>query len=283
MENNINLLPTAEDIKFYNQHGYYISNKIFTDEEIEAALQGMEAIYAGKLDRPSKGPFNKYNPNWEFGEGLRKTDYASFYSSGLRALTRKPILGQIASLLSGSAEIRLWHDQLLYKPSQKNSPPANVGWHTDRMYWKTCTSEDMLTAWIPFHNADEEIGTITMIDGSNNWPDNTGELNFFSSDMHSLESKFNTGGSQVKKVPMLLKKGQVSFHNCMTIHGSGPNLTDQPRKSIAVHLQDEKNQYQEHFQDGEKADHLNCQFCREVDGQPDFSDPEVCPVLYREI
>jgi ectoine hydroxylase-related dioxygenase (phytanoyl-CoA dioxygenase family) len=151
------------------------------------------------------------------------------------------------------------------------------------MYWKVCSSEQMITAWIPFHDADEQIGTITMIDGSNLWPDNTGELNFFSSDLDGLEKKFNTDGEPVKKVPMLLKKGQVSFHNCLTIHGSGPNLTDQPRRSIAVHLQDAKNLYQEYvFKNGEKAWHTNCDFARKINGIPDFTDPDVCPVLYRE-
>ena len=42
-------------------------------------------------------------------------------------------------------------------------------WHIDKHYWQTCTSEKMLTAFIPFHDCGEEMGTITMVDGSNNW------------------------------------------------------------------------------------------------------------------
>ena len=58
---------------------------------------------------------------------------------------------------------------LLYKPVEPpNGKPANVGWHTDRGYWKTCTSANMLTAWIPFHDCDERMGTITMIEGELN-------------------------------------------------------------------------------------------------------------------
>jgi ectoine hydroxylase-related dioxygenase (phytanoyl-CoA dioxygenase family) len=103
----------------------------------------------------------------------------------------------------------------------------------------------MVTAWIPFHDCTAEMGTITMIDGSLHWPDNTEKLNFFSSDLEGLEREFDSGGRSVVKVPVDLEKGQVSFHHCLTIHGSGPNRGTAPRRSIAVHLQDEANRWQE--------------------------------------
>jgi ectoine hydroxylase-related dioxygenase (phytanoyl-CoA dioxygenase family) len=108
----------------------------------------------------------------------------------LAHIGRNPILGAIASRLTNSPEIRLWHDQLLLKPPDKADVKSNVGWHTDRGYWKPCSSALMVTAWIPFHNCDEEMGTITMIDGSHRWPDNTRKLNFFSNDLEGLEREF---------------------------------------------------------------------------------------------
>jgi ectoine hydroxylase-related dioxygenase (phytanoyl-CoA dioxygenase family) len=81
---------------------------------------------------------------------------------------------------------------------------------------------------------------------------------------------------------MTFRKGQVSFHNCRTIHGSGPNLRGDPRRAIAVHLQDEANRYREYFrEDGQLARHNNNTLCRRVDGRPDYTDPTICPVLYR--
>jgi len=48
--------------------------------------------------------------------------------------------------------------------------PSNiVPWHFDAHYWASCTSQNMLTAFIPFHDCDEEMGTITMVDGSHEW------------------------------------------------------------------------------------------------------------------
>lgn len=278
---DVALLPTDADVAFYREHGYYMTKKIYTDEEIEAAVRGSERYYAGERDMPP--PYDRaVAAGWtpEKGDVLRKNDYASLQNRELTTLTRKPILGAIAARLCG-APVRLWHDQLLYKPVSTPDAVANVGWHTDRGYWKTCASDNMLTAWIPFHDCFEEQGTITMVDGSLHWPDNTEGLDFFSNDLEGLEKNFVTGGRQVHKAPMNLPKGHVSIHHCLTIHGSGPNHGAAPRRSIAVHLQDEANRYRVfHTATGRLASHYNDRLVRAVDGHPDYTDPVVCPQLW---
>jgi hypothetical protein len=276
------LLPTPEDVAFYQEHGWYLSKRIFSDEEIDAAVRGSERFYSG--DRNDfKHPKQADLPEgWvpEHGDVLRKNDYSSLMNRDLAAIVNKPLLGAIASRLAGEP-IRLWHDQLLYKPPLKGQTSANVGWHTDRQYWRCCSSENMLTAWVPFHDSFEEQGTITMIDGSRLWPDNTLDLDFWNADLDALQERFKTGGAEVRRVPMNLPKGHVSFHNCRTIHGSGPNLSDAPRRSIAVHLQDGPNRHHDFtYRSGNHAGHTNDRLCRQVDGEPDYTDPSICPQLW---
>jgi ectoine hydroxylase-related dioxygenase (phytanoyl-CoA dioxygenase family) len=129
------------------------------------------------------------------------------------------------------------------------------------------------------------MGTITMIGGSLHWPDNTNKLDFFSNDLDGLEIEFVTGGRRVLKVPLNLQKGQVSFHHSLMIHGSGPNRSDAPRRSIAVHLQGQgKDSHWQEFRmkQGHLATHASDNLVRQVDGHPDYSDPDFCPVLWRE-
>ena len=84
-------------------------------------------------------------------------------------------------------------------------------------------------------------------------------------------------------MPANLQKGQVSFHHCLTIHGSFPNRGTLPRRSIAVHLQDEANRYRDYRRaDGTLTQHGNDVLCRKVDGKPDYTDPIICPVLFRQ-
>ena len=275
------LLPTDDEVRAYRERGWYLSGKIFSDDEIDAAREGSERYYALDLDDPGLPALETRRPQAPPGPGLRKADYASFFNRGLGALVHHPLLAAVAARLAGTPEIRLWHDQLLYKPTDDPAKKANVGWHTDRGYWKTCSSTNLLTAWVPFHDCDEAMGTITMIDGSLHWPDNTEGLNFFSSDLEGLEQNFRTGGQPVVKIPVDMKKGQVSFHHCLTIHGSGPNRRPDPRRSIAIHLQDGANRWQEyHYPDGRLATHDNDLLVRRADGHPDYTDPDVCPTLY---
>ena len=276
------LMPSDDDVKFYREHGFYLSKKIYSDEQIEMALRGADRYYKGERDQLVKAQ-DRFVIGWmpEQGDVLRKNDYSSFQNRELFQFVRNPLVGAIAARLSGSPTIRLWHDQLLWKPIDQPDKKANVGWHTDRGYWKTCTSTNLITAWVPFHDCDEAMGTITMIDGSHKWPDNTEKLDFFSSDLEGLEKNFNTGGNPIIKTPANLKKGCVSFHHCLTIHGSGPNRSTRPRRSIAIHMQDETNRWQEYRRrDGSLAMHWNDRLCRKVDGKPDYTDPNVCPVLW---
>ena len=202
----------------------------------------------------------------------------------LAALRTKPILGAIAAALCGE-DVRLWHDQLLYKPPHDPKHPTNVGWHTDHGYWRTCSSDNMLTAWIPFTEMTKEIGSIQFVDESLHWPGND-HLNFFSSDLDRLEQQFETGGAPVVKVTPTLARGQVTFHDCRTIHGSGPNLTRQPRRSLAVHLQPASNHHVERYDDhGRLHRHGNDDLTADVNGRPNYADPSYCPLLarYRDI
>jgi hypothetical protein len=278
----MSLLPTDQDVALYQEKGYYLSPVILNDEQIDAAIAGSERFYAGNVTDPGIEALARYRPTGMVPEGLRKNDYASFFCPELAALTRQPILGAIAARLTSAPSIRLWHDQLLYKPTDSPEKPARVGWHTDRQYWLCCSSDAMLTAWIPFHDCDEAMGSIAFVEGSQRWTEQSKGLNFFSHDLEAIEEGFASGGQPVVKNTVTFRKGQVSFHNCRTIHGSGPNRRSEPRRAIAVHLQDEANRYREYLRDdGQLARHNNNTLCRHVNGAPDYTDPTICPTLYR--
>ena len=69
----------------------------------------------------------------------------------------------------------MFQSTLIYKPPIAGEPTNIVPWHFDRHYWSTSTSDRMLTAFIPFHDCGEEMGTITMIDGSHRWREIAGD------------------------------------------------------------------------------------------------------------
>jgi hypothetical protein len=277
------LLPSDAEVAAYRERGYYLSPVILSDAEIDAAVAGSERFYAGEVVDPGIPALERYRPTGAVKEGLRKNDYSSLFRPELAALARHPLIGATAARLAGTPSIRLWHDQLLYKPTDRPDLPARVGWHTDRQYWLCCSSDAMLTAWIPFHDCDEAQGSIAFVDGSHRWTEQSRGLNFFGQDLDAIEEGFAPGDRPVTKSVMTFRKGQVSFHNCRTIHGSGPNRRSEPRRAIAVHLQDDANRYRAFTREnGELARHANNNLCRQIDGAPDYTDPAICPTLYRE-
>ena len=274
------LLPTEEDVVFYETHGWYISPKIIPDEAIDLAIAGTERFYRGERD--GKLPVDTGYSNWtpEEGDIIRNNEFVSWQNKELRELALLPIIGAIAARLARTHEIRLLDDQLVYKPprSGKNS----VGWHSDRAYWGTCTSDKMLTAWIPFHDCDEARGPLVVLDKSHLWGNLDDMRHFNDEDLGSWENRFATEGKEVNKVAMTLQKGQLSFHHCWTIHGSYPNTSPYPRQALAVHLQDGDNRYRPYFSKQGKEVHIfDEQLCRTLpNGDPDFSDPNAFPVLW---
>ncbi|AWS45076.1 phytanoyl-CoA dioxygenase family protein [Streptosporangium sp. 'caverna'] len=269
------LLPTGEDVEFYRAHGYWTSGPIVPADVLDAAEAGMARLYAGDTDRPPPGGRSLGGWRPEDGEVLRKNDHASLVVDELAALVRYPVIAACAARLSGAGEIRLWHDQLLYKPPESALPEAggvNVGWHTDRQYWRSCVSTEMLTAWVPFHDVGEAAGGIAFVDASHLWQDDVA-LDFFDSDLSALDRL--RGSRRVEVVVPEIPRGAVSFHHCRTVHGSGPNLSGRPRRSLAVHLQPGDNRPSLRARHG-----LDDLVRRDPEGRPDYADPAVCPRLW---
>ena len=107
---------------------------------------------------------------------------------------------------------------------------------------------------------------------------------FTETDMEQLEKKIKSGSTPMEKIPMLLKRGQVSFHHAKTIHGSLTNNSDNLRIALAVHLQPGHNRHKPTTDaKGKPVLHINDVLCRRDDGgDPDYSDPDICPLLWSE-
>jgi hypothetical protein len=285
------LLPSDEDVQWYAEHGWYLTKKLFTDDEIDAVVEETERFYQGDKDRglPLRPPHLAY---WTQADGpvQRHNDYIMYESDIIGSILRKPLLGAVAARLAEADEIRVWQSTLIYKPPRPDEPTNHVPWHMDRHYWQICSSERMLTAFIPFHDCDEEMGTITMVDGSHLWSEVPGDdstRHFAHRDKSELEELLTENAhynnAEVHKIPMIIPKGHLSFHHCKTYHGSGSNLSDRPRRAVSLHMQDGANVYRPYQRpNGDPVVYNHDVLVRRTeDGFPDYSDPQFCPVLWR--
>jgi hypothetical protein len=286
------LLPTDAEVQAYRERGWFLTKKLLTDAEVDELVAASERFYAGERDRvlPSRPAKLAY---WEPSRGdvQRHNDYIHYESAAIARILRKPLIGAVAARLAETSEIRIWQSTLIYKPPIADEPSNVVPWHFDRHYWQSCTSERMLTAFIPFHDCDEEMGTITYVDGSHLWKEignnDTTSRHFAERDRSELEQMLAENAAyndaEVSKIPMIIPKGHMSFHHCRTYHGSPGNRSDRPRRAVSFHLQDGENEYRRYLlNDGTPVVYNHDSLVRRTaDGRPDYADPEFCPVLWR--
>jgi len=172
-----------------------------------------------------------------------------------------------AQLLDGS--VRFWHDQIFYKPGPDEK--SVIGWHVDGDYWFTCTSQQMLTAWIPLVDCPPELGPLVVADGSHKWSHKLDRsLYAFHRGNDGLAAAVQDLGYEFKPVTMNMKRGEFSFHHCRAIHGSHPNRGSRPRIAAAVHLQDERNSYRASIAPNGRKEQYNDMICRRTaSGEPE--------------
>lgn len=278
-------LPTEEDVQSYEALGYFVAPECLSHELLDRVRVAMGEHQAGHRDRFLKTNDARFS-DWSTSDGetvVRNNEFCSLQNDTVRELVMNPVIGAIAARLARSPAVRLFDDQLVYKPpSDSSAKDTVVGWHTDGSYWSTCTSDRMLTAWIPLHDTSVENGTLHVVAGSHLWPESDHVRGFNDPDLESLTDRI---GRQVSKDlihPILLKKGQFSFHHMRTLHGSTPNMADFPRCAVALHMQDDSNCYQQfRTTDGTKIEIPHDRLCRVgADGNPDYRDPAVFPQIW---
>lgn len=283
-DEQLHLLPTDEDVAHYRERGWYVSPKILDDEVIDEAVRGAAQHWAGHRDWPL--PITEGFTDWRPGdpEAMRIGEIVVLQNRAIRQLAAQPVISAIAARLAGASEIRLWESELIQKPPQTVVSDAAIGWHTDRAYWLTCTSERMLTAWIPLHDCPAELGPLMVVEGSHRWQLDHDRLRKFKNvDLEAMERRLAEERGEVRKVSMALEKGQVSFHNSLLLHGSDVNRGDRPRLCLALHLQDGENRYRRYYNEaGELWKVVADRLCATgPDGEPDYTDPAVCPTFWR--
>ncbi|MFE6925383.1 phytanoyl-CoA dioxygenase family protein [Nocardia sp. NPDC057663] len=283
------LLPSDDDVDFYQQHGWFITPRLFTDEAVDDALTALEAHHRRERDYALPGAIDELY-DWAPGavHQIRFNDYVALTNRRLRDFMLQPVVAAVAARLAQTSQIRLWQSSIVYKQPQTPGGDTTIGWHAERAYLRTCTSTNMLTAWIALQDCDESMGPVVMIDGSHRWPD-TEDIRairfgrtFFGADPAVLQDRLERTGMPLRPVPMLLRKGEVSFHHCLTLHGSGPNLSGRARVGATVDMQDRLNRYEPVYdQAGELLTTANDRMCRKLpNGDFDYSDPVICPVLW---
>ncbi len=226
-------LLSDEQVSFFHENGYLAGVKMLDERQIE--ILRSEVTELGDSNHPGHELFYEYHSN-------ESTDPSTilFHALGAWRITKglhdvlwNPRFLVAASQLLGNQPVRFWHDQLFYKPAKKGGV---VAWHQDYSYWTRTKPIAHLTCWCGLDDSTKENGCLQYIAGSHRWgllpkPVIAGELQGIR-DFLNEEQKDQFDHPRYAEV----KAGEAIFHHSLTLHGSGENKSDKPRRAFVINV-----------------------------------------------
>jgi ectoine hydroxylase-related dioxygenase (phytanoyl-CoA dioxygenase family) len=267
------------------RHGWVLVRNVLGQDLVARLRNHAEDLYSGRVVLPQSLPLPSYL-SWDLSradEKLRTNEYVVQLDDAFTSLLTGPV-GPIAARLARTEHVRLWVSSLITKmpAAGRDATLTHVGWHADIAYWPTCSSARMLTAWIPLTACGADDGALQFVDGSHRWDgsyaDQLRSLRSFRKPQAIDTDDLANHGLAVRIETPRYRPGDLSFHHCRLLHGSGANVGSSARIALSLHLQDKDNAYTHaatsHFNDGLAR--------KRADGCPDYADPKWFPVLRRD-
>jgi ectoine hydroxylase-related dioxygenase (phytanoyl-CoA dioxygenase family) len=228
---------TEQQIAQFKAKGFVNGGNALTEEEVEV-LRGEvmrvieerdrtdipQPVLVRNLSRDENAPVWQIVNIWQASEPFRRLIY-------------NPKITKALAQLTNATELRIWHDQIQYKPAAIGG--VNM-WHQDAPYWPILAPMTEVSAWVALDDADADNGCMSMVPGSHLWGNTIDFLHTLKS-YEDMPSQFN--GHEIKIELCPVKKGDVHFHHALTWHGSHANRSGRPRRAIALHCMTQETRY----------------------------------------
>lgn len=222
---------SQEQINFYQTNGFVVIDDFLSQDELE---EWREAVTEAVTERKGiKMPGKDIQTGMDDGINEDAEYFSKVFDQLLnlwqtndkvKKIMLDERIGKMAAQLSGADGIRIWHDQALIK-----RPWANpTSWHLDTPFW-SFSDKRALSIWVALDDATLENGCLYFIPGS--FKETSFENKGIGKNMDAIFEVY----PQFQNTPSFaanMKAGSCSFHNGLTIHGAGANMTNGFRRAM---------------------------------------------------
>lgn len=225
------MMLSAAQIDEFHERGYLQVGRIMSDEQADILRERLFEVMA---DRSERAPESKRNMAGDPTKVLIQIVNIWEADDLFRAHLYNPTMCEMVADAIGTDTLRVWHDQVQYKPPLVGGP---TDWHQDHPYWPIIQPADLVSAWVALDDVDVENGCMWMVPGSHKWGAHKGGTIGTNKDDFAPMPDLSQlpAGVDITPVPMPVKKGHCGLHHCLTWHGSPPNRSERGRPGIAVH------------------------------------------------
>jgi 2-oxoglutarate-dependent dioxygenase len=217
--------PSNEQIAQFQRDGFIQAGVVLSPEELSELRAAYDRIFAATEKPSSYRNLGEKEGGLSEGAVLQIIDMHKLDDAFQRLLFKPAILDLVEGYM-GTPNIRLYHDQALYKPALHGD---EVPWHQDNGYWKL-EPPNALSLWIALDDADELNGCMRFVPGSHM----AGEVGHQRAGQYIAQLKADADESLAVAVPV--SAGSGVFHHCRTLHNTKPNHTTRQRRAWVMHL-----------------------------------------------
>ena len=223
----MNTQLTSDQIVFYRENGFLIIDDFLKGSELSSWQNAVDEAVAQHVSRDD----TYHNQSGE--DGYYKNVFVQCVnlwktSEKIKQLILDPQLGRLATDLSGTSGVRLYHDHAMVKQPWAN--PTNF--HVDNPY-DPFYSRQAIMFWIALDDTTVQNGCLYFLPGTHK------------------TSGFEIGGSlgqtgigelfreypqwaEIEPYAAEMKAGSGVFISGMVAHAAGPNMTTHPRRAFAM-------------------------------------------------
>jgi phytanoyl-CoA hydroxylase len=242
------LMLTLDQLQAFDKDGFIKGDVILSDEEVERLREELDLVMNGQSVKMPVLNRNMLDGSSEYGMSMSKKETVIqivniwMASDAFFRHAAHIRLCEEAAQLCQTDTLRIWHDQIQYKPPITGGP---THWHQDHPAWPIIQPADLVSAWVALDDATIENGCMWMVPGSHKWGNHQKYMASTPDFMpYHKQPELLPEGASTEAVPFEIKKGQVGYHHCLTWHGSPNNRSDRKRRAIAVHYMPGHTRYE---------------------------------------
>lgn len=217
---------TPDEIEQFHREGYVTLRNVMSEDDLASIEEKFDAFIRGEIPGMGRdfcdmsGPYDRTFENFSLVNAVLPRRYAPEIRNNI--FERRSL--SVARQLVGATAM-LDYDQFLAK--RPNKPDAIFTWHQDLGYWPTGTPDPLTaTCSLALDDADEENGCLQVVPGSQRdglRPHRP--LHGQDRETSHILSVELTAEDRVMLLP--LKRGDMTVHDEMILHGSGGNRSGQ--------------------------------------------------------
>ena len=203
----------------YWDEGYLFPVQVFASERAQAYRATLEEIEETWLSADLPKPLNTY-----------KRVGAHVTMPFIVEISKTPaILDAVEGILG--PDIMIYSAELFIKEPRTSHV---VTMHQDLTYWGLGAIDGLVTAWVALSPATVESGCMDFVRSSHKNSILPHEDTFGENNLLSRGQEIKVDVDEEDKTAIVLQPGQMSLHHGLTIHGSGPNVSDDRRIGVVI-------------------------------------------------